>query len=114
MFFLKDLKALATAKLQQKLQELWTSESFPECIREVYATTPESDRAMRSAVVEVAKNYVRELGKKVVFKDLIHEGGDFAVDYFESVVFPAPPAVLPTRPQAGGLFGGTYKNSSAW
>jgi hypothetical protein len=113
MFFLEDLKALATAKLQQKLKELWTSESFPECIREVYVTTPESDRAMRSAVVEVAKDHVRELGKMVLFKDLIREGGDFAV-YFESVVFPVPPAVLSTNPRAGGLFGGTYKNSSAW
>ncbi|KAF1952619.1 hypothetical protein CC80DRAFT_422155, partial [Byssothecium circinans] len=90
MFFLENLKVLATAKLRQKLQELWTSDSFPECIREVYATTPESDRAMRSAVVEVAKNHVRELGKKAVFTDLIREGGDFAVDYFKSVVFPAP------------------------
>jgi hypothetical protein len=114
MFLLEDLKALATMKLQQKLEELWTSESFPECIREVYATTPESDRAMRSVVVEVARNHVRELGKKVVFKDLMHEGGDFAVDYFESVVFSAPPAILPMRPQAGGLFGGGCKNSSAW
>lgn len=114
MFFLEDLKAFATAKLQQKLEELWTSESFPECIREVYATTPESDRAMRSAVVEVAKDHVRELGKMVLFKDLLREGGDFAVDYFESVVFPAPPAVLSTHLRAGGLFGGTCKNSSVW
>jgi hypothetical protein len=97
MFFLEDLKALATAKLQQKLQELWTSDSFPECIREVYATTLESDRAMRSAVVEIAKNHVKELGKKVVFKDLIHEGGDFTVDYFESIVFPTALAVSSTR-----------------
>jgi hypothetical protein len=112
MFFLEDLKALATAKLEQKLQELWKSESFPECIREVYATTPESDRTMRFAVVKIAKDHVRELGKKVAFKDLIHEGGDFAVDYFESVVFPAPPAVVPTRPQTGGPFGGTYRTYS--
>ncbi|KAF2801630.1 uncharacterized protein BDZ99DRAFT_220305 [Mytilinidion resinicola] len=48
-------------------KELWTSDSFPECIREVYTTTPESDCAMRSAVVKVAKNHVRELGKKCRF-----------------------------------------------
>ena len=69
---------------------------------------------MRSAVVEVTRNHVRGLGKKVVFKDLIHKGGDYAVDYFESVVFPAPPAILSMCPQAGGLFGGGYENSSAW
>jgi hypothetical protein len=79
MFFLEDLKALAIAKLQRKLQELLTSDSFPECIREIYATTSESDRTMRSTVVEVAKDHVRELGKKAAFKDLIYEGGDFVV-----------------------------------
>ncbi|KAI1532888.1 BTB POZ domain-containing protein [Pyrenophora tritici-repentis] len=107
MFFLEDLKALATAKLQQKLQNLWTDDSFPDCIREIYATTLDSDHAMRSAVIEVAKAHVKELGRKSVFKDLIHEGGDFAVHYFESVVFSAPPVVSSTLRQPGsGLFGG--------
>jgi hypothetical protein len=61
---------------------------------------------MRSAVVEAAKDHVRELGKKVVFKDLIHEGGDFAVQYFEIVVFSAPPTISSTRPQTGSGFVG--------
>ncbi|KAH5618969.1 hypothetical protein HBI23_245950 [Parastagonospora nodorum] len=55
---------------------------------------------MRSAVVKVAKDHVKELGGKAVFKNLIHEGGDFVVQYFESVIFPAPPAVSSTRPQS--------------
>jgi hypothetical protein len=109
MFFLEDLKALATAKLQRKLEKPWTSDSFSECIREIYATTSESDRTMRNAIVEVAKDHARELGKNAVFKDLIHEGGDFVVQYFESVVFPAPPAVFSTRPQTGSLFGSTHR-----
>lgn len=98
---------VATAKLQQKLQDLWISDSFPECIREIYATTPENDCAMRSAVVEVAKVHVRELGSKDVFKDLIREGGDFAVQYYESVIFPPPPADSSNLRPTGGLFGET-------
>jgi hypothetical protein len=90
MFFLEDVKALATAKLKQRLQTLWTCDSFPDCIREIYASTPDSDRAMRSAVVKVAKDHARELGKKAIFKDLIHEGGDFAVDFFESIMYQEP------------------------
>ncbi|KAF2187414.1 hypothetical protein K469DRAFT_489988, partial [Zopfia rhizophila CBS 207.26] len=90
MFFLDDLKALSTAKLQLKLQDLWTSDLFPECIREIYASTPDNDRAMRAAVVEVASVHVHELGMKAIFKDLIREGGDFAVEYFESTIFPEP------------------------
>ncbi|KAH7119540.1 hypothetical protein B0J11DRAFT_582072 [Dendryphion nanum] len=85
IFFLKDLKTLSTTKLQRKLQDLWTSDSFPECIREVYASTPSSDRAIRSTVVEVVSVRKLDLGKKAIFKDLIHEGGDFVVDYFERI-----------------------------
>ncbi|KAJ6191976.1 hypothetical protein J3E72DRAFT_273869 [Bipolaris maydis] len=112
MFFLEDLKAVAIAKLQQKLKELWISDSFPECIREIYASTPENDVGMRSAVVEIAKVHVRELGGKDIFKDLIREGGDFAVQYFESVVFPPPSANSSTLHPRGGLFGGTSGGSA--
>jgi hypothetical protein len=85
MFFLDDIKALSTAKLQIKLQDLWTSDSFPDCIREIYNSTPNSDRLIRSAVVEVARVHAGELGCKDIFKDLIYEGGDFAVDFVESI-----------------------------
>ncbi|KAF2002433.1 hypothetical protein P154DRAFT_462410 [Amniculicola lignicola CBS 123094] len=90
MFFLEDLKALSTIKMQKKLQTLWTCDSFPDCIREIYASTPNSDHAMRSAVIEVARVHVRELGKKAIFKDLIREGGEFAVDFFESITYGEP------------------------
>lgn len=108
MFFLEDLKTLAVAKLRQKLQSLWKCDTFPDCIREVYTSTPESDLAMRSAVVEVSKAHVIDLGKKADFKELIHEGGDFAVHLFENVIFP----VMSIRP--GGLFGGTNAASGIW
>lgn len=106
MFFLEDLKAVAIAKLQQKLQDLWKSDSFPECIREIYTTTPENDLGMRSAVVEMAKLHVRELVSKDKFKALICEGGDFAFQCLESVVFSSPPATFSTLSSKGGLFGG--------
>lgn len=111
MFLLEDLKALATVKLQQNLQDLGTSESFPECIREVYATTPENDCAMRSAVIEVATEHVGELGRKTLFKDLIREGGDYPVDYFTNVVFPQRPAGS-THSQPNGLFGNTLSGTN--
>ncbi|KAJ6276571.1 hypothetical protein J3E71DRAFT_187155 [Bipolaris maydis] len=111
MFFLEDLKAVAVAKLQQKLQDLWTSDSFPECIQEIYATTPENDVGMRSAVVEIAKVHVKELISKDIFKDLIREGGDFAVEYFESVVSPPAPATFSALRPRGALFVGTRKGS---
>ncbi|KAH8622012.1 hypothetical protein IG631_23407 [Alternaria alternata] len=60
---------------------------------------------MRSAVVEVAKVHARELGSKDVFKELIREGGDFAVQYLEGAIFPPPPVKSPNLRPTGGLFG---------
>ncbi|EOA85871.1 hypothetical protein ACJQWK_02967 [Exserohilum turcicum] len=114
MFFLEDLKAVAIAKLQHKLQDLWTNDSFPECIREIYATTPANDLGMRSAVVEIAKDHIKELGSKSIFKDLIREGGDFVVQYFESAIFPPPSATFSTLHPRGGLFGGPSKGSATF
>ena len=111
MFFLEDLKALSVTKLQQRLRNLWTCDTFPECVREIYATTLDRDSAMRSAVVEVAKTHIVDLRKKATFKDLMHEGGDFAVDLFEAVVVLA---VSNTYRPSGGLFGGTSRLPSAW
>lgn len=85
MFFIEDLKALSARKLQEKLKDLWTSNEFPECIREVYASTPNGDREMRPTVVEVATAHARELGEKKIFKELLQEGGDFAVDYVDAL-----------------------------
>lgn len=97
MFFLQDLKTVATVKLKEKLSNLWTDDSFPDCIREIYANTPESDNVMRPAVVEVAKAHVQVLATKNEFKDLIREGGDFALQCFESIVSLVPPAVSAAR-----------------
>jgi hypothetical protein len=89
-------------KLQRKLQDLWTCDSHQECIREIYTSTPHSDLAMRYAVVEVAKVHTIELGEKAVFKDLIREGGDSAVQYFESVIFSA--SVMTSKTYSTGFF----------
>ena len=85
MFFLKDLKAFALEKLKQKLKSLWMSDSFLECIQEVYTSTYEHDHAMRSVVVNAAANHVHELVSKRAFQDLLRDGGDFVVDYFKEL-----------------------------
>lgn len=84
---------------------------FSECVQEIFATTLDGDRAMRSAVVEVAKTHILKPGKKDTFKNLMHEGGNFAADLFEAVVVLAVPDTI--RP-SGGLFGGTSRPFSAW
>jgi hypothetical protein len=40
---------------------------------------------MQAAVVDVAATHVHDLCAKSGFKDLLREGGDFAVDYLEKL-----------------------------
>lgn len=100
-FFMGDIDLLCTFKLQRRLQDHWASDSFPDCVQEIYLSTYSS--RMRSAVVEVAKVHIHELGKKASFKNLIRNCGGFAVDLFESVIFPVPPAVSSTSVMSTGF-----------
>ncbi|KAJ2987547.1 hypothetical protein NUW58_g4446 [Xylaria curta] len=79
-FMLDHLKQHALERFESKLQKLWVSELFVDCIREVYDTTTELEHGLRNAVVEVALTHRAELWGKSAFRDLVHEGGDFAVD----------------------------------
>jgi hypothetical protein len=58
---------------------VWTSESFSECVKEVYNGS--GCYAMRIAVVEVAVTHFHELATKRAFLNLLKRGGDFACDY---------------------------------
>lgn len=78
MFFLEGLKHY----LQPRFSTNY--------VRETYASTPESDLTMRSAMVEVGRVHARELDKKAVFKELIREGEEFAVEFFKSITYQEP------------------------
>ncbi|KAI0388517.1 BTB/POZ domain-containing protein [Xylariaceae sp. FL0594] len=79
-FMLDGLKQFALRRFTSKLEQLWVSELLVDCIREVYESTTESEHGLRSAVVEVAEAHRVDLWGKKAFRDLIREGGDFAVD----------------------------------
>lgn len=79
-FMLDDLKKLALGRFKSSLEKLWVSELLSDCIREVYASTTESESELRNSVVEVAMTHRIDLWKRKEFRDLIYEGGDFAVD----------------------------------
>ncbi|KAI3322874.1 BTB/POZ domain-containing protein [Xylariaceae sp. AK1471] len=73
-FMLDDLKHLALQRFKLKLNKLWVG------VREVYASTTESEHGLRSAVVEVAYTYRANLWQMKAFRDLVHDGGDFPMD----------------------------------
>ncbi|KAL2219326.1 hypothetical protein M432DRAFT_668394 [Thermoascus aurantiacus ATCC 26904] len=74
-----DLKEYALERFESKIQELWISEAFVDCIREVY-TADEYDSRMKNAVVQVARTNIKKLWQRKRFQDLVREIGDFAVD----------------------------------
>lgn len=83
MFFLENLKLLCVTKLEQKLKRNEDQDKFAECVREVYASTHETDGSMRLVVVNAAVS--RKFATTESGKELVHDGGDFVVDYFEAL-----------------------------
>ncbi|KAI1147026.1 BTB/POZ domain-containing protein [Nemania diffusa] len=79
-FMLDHLKHLALQRFKLTLAKLWVSELLVDCVREVYTSTTESEHGPRSAVVQVAYAYRANLWQRKTFRDLVHDGGDFAVD----------------------------------
>ncbi|KAI3326490.1 hypothetical protein HD806DRAFT_532125 [Xylariaceae sp. AK1471] len=71
-FMLDDLMHLALQRFKLKLNKLWVSELLVHCVREVYASTTESEHGPRSAVVEVAYTYRANLWQRKAFRDLVH------------------------------------------
>lgn len=78
---MEGLKELSYQKFELQLQQHWISDTFPDCVREVYATSLGTDlRTIRSAVVYAVSQHKQSLIQKRSFQELIREGGDFAVD----------------------------------
>lgn len=83
---MNDLKRLARKRFEEQLQQHWISDTFTDCIREVYETTEQTDTAMRRATVEVARIHIKELYEEKCFQVLLWEIGDFAVDMVGAII----------------------------
>lgn len=79
-FMIDNLKQLALERFKSKLGPDWVCDELVACIREIYKNTTESETGLRRAVVEAAHKSGPELWQKKEFRDLVSEGGDFAVD----------------------------------
>lgn len=80
MFQMDDLKTLARERFEKQLKQHWISDTFTDCIREVYETTQQTETAMRRMTVEMARIHIKELYPQKCFQALVREVGDFAVD----------------------------------
>jgi hypothetical protein len=90
MFQMEELQRLAATQFESQLQQLWASETFPECIREVYRTSIQSPAALRTIVIDVTVQNRVGLLQKRAFKDLLREGGDFALDLVQELTINPP------------------------
>jgi hypothetical protein len=81
MFRIDQLKVLSCQKFEEQLQKHWISDTFPDCIREVYSTSTNNEfNTIRKVVVNVVALHQSELAQKRSIQELIREVGDFAVD----------------------------------
>jgi len=79
-FLMDDLKKLSLENFQSVLHELWISDTFVDCIQEVYNTTYRNNDHMREIVVQTSHDHLSKLWDQNRFQDLVRENGDFAVD----------------------------------
>ncbi|RDL40791.1 Uncharacterized protein BP5553_00770 [Venustampulla echinocandica] len=83
---MEDLKSLSCKKFELQLKEHWMSDTFVDCIREVYSTsTGIGTAATRRVVVETASLQQNEFVQEPLFQDLVREVGDFAVDLISAM-----------------------------
>lgn len=80
------LKDYSLQNFKSKINKLWVSEVFVDCIKDVYESTSDVKCKMRGAVIDVVHQHLAELWQKKPFKELFREGGDFGVDLMSKMV----------------------------
>ncbi|KAL5401305.1 hypothetical protein PMIN03_011631 [Paraphaeosphaeria minitans] len=85
-FCIEDLQFIALENFQREASEKWNSDLFLACIWEAYQSVPDVPRTIRSALIDIVVVHASEIAVKERFKDLVHEGGDFAADYVERLL----------------------------
>lgn len=85
-FIVEGLKDYALQRFRSKIRQLWVSEKFVDCIRDIYDSTIDPNCKMRQAVVEIVRNNIAELWEKAPFQEVLREGGDFIVDLMSKLV----------------------------
>ena len=86
MFLVEELKHVAYRRFVSKLERLWISETFIDCIEDIYSGTADFDQQIKDAVAKVARDHIGDLWKKKGFQDLVRQIGDFAVDLMGMVI----------------------------
>jgi len=75
------LKRLAILKFRGLTNASWKTPAFPEAIKAIYETTPDSDRGLRDVVLKKSVEHSKTLFKaETGFKEMLQEAPSFASD----------------------------------
>jgi len=81
-----ELKELAKAKFQGRVGSLLSAKEFPEIIRELYRTTPSSDRELRDIVAQVCAQQGSTIVDSPDLNTIVVEVGEFGLDLLREVL----------------------------
>jgi hypothetical protein len=81
-----ELKELAEAKFQGRARSLLSAMEFPKIIRELYRSTPSSDRGLRDIVSQVCAQQGRRIIDSPDLNAIIVEAGEFGLDLLREVL----------------------------
>lgn len=79
-YFIEGLKEMAKAKFRSQAESLLTVNEFPEIIRELYRSTPSSDRGLRDIVSQICAQQGRTVVDSPGLSASIVENGEFGLD----------------------------------
>lgn len=74
-----SLKELAKERFCNWAEGNWTHEDFSDIVREIFQSTPNSDRGLRDVVVRIVATHVDNLTQKDEFRHLLEEIGDLGL-----------------------------------
>ncbi|CZR53758.1 uncharacterized protein PAC_03639 [Phialocephala subalpina] len=81
-----ELKEMAKAKFQSQVGGLLSAKEFPEIIRELYRSTPSSDRGLRDIVSQVCAQQGTTIVDRPDLNSTIVEVGEFGLDLLREVL----------------------------
>ena len=74
------LKQIALKNFESQLAEHWISDTFPDCVREVYSTDYPAGCDLQLVLVATVRKHCDKICQKSGFRDVVGEFGDFAID----------------------------------
>jgi hypothetical protein len=81
-----ELKEMAKAKFQSRAGSLLSAKEFPEIIKELYRSTPSSDRGLRDIVSQVCAQQGRTIVDSPDLNTVIVKIGEFGLDLLREVL----------------------------